>query len=196
MESVDIAPTLARPCVSRLLRRAAGRVLGEAFSSTRRAEVSAQLEVSLCGIELRNPVLAASGTFAYGVEFEKLVDLNHARRLGGKGLSREPMEGNPPPRHMGSARRHDQLHRPAEYRRASVCARQAAGAGKDGNRGIRQCFRHMPPRIMWRWSALLEDGRGLAGYELNVSCPNTKHGGIYFSSDPALLARWLRPCGR
>ena len=53
---------------------------------------------TLCGIALRNPVLAACGTFAYGVEFEKLVDLN---ALGGfvvKGLSREPIEGNPPPR--------------------------------------------------------------------------------------------------
>src|SRR5215467_13457035 len=56
------------------------------------------LETSVCGIRLRNPVIAASGTFAYGVEFEKLVDLN---ALGGfvvKGLSREPIEGNPPPR--------------------------------------------------------------------------------------------------
>jgi len=56
------------------------------------------LETSLCGIALRNPVLAASGTFGYGVEFEKQVDLE---ALGGfvvKGLSREPIEGNPPPR--------------------------------------------------------------------------------------------------
>src|ERR1700746_1579675 len=56
------------------------------------------LATSICGNALRTPVLAASGTFAYGVEFEKLVDLN---ALGGfvvKGLSREPIEGNPPPR--------------------------------------------------------------------------------------------------
>src|SRR5437870_3212040 len=56
------------------------------------------LAITLCGIRLRNPVLAASGTFAYGLEFEKQVDLN---ALGGfvvKGLSREPIEGNPPPR--------------------------------------------------------------------------------------------------
>jgi dihydroorotate dehydrogenase (NAD+) catalytic subunit len=47
---------------------------------------------------LRNPVLAASGTFGYGVEFERLVDLNALGGLVVKGLSREPMEGNPPPR--------------------------------------------------------------------------------------------------
>ena len=56
------------------------------------------LATSLCGIALRNPVLAASGTFAYGVEFEKLVDLNALGGLVVKGLSREPIEGNPPPR--------------------------------------------------------------------------------------------------
>ena len=61
-------------------------------------EPDARLATSLCGIALRNPVLAASGTFAYGLEFESLVDLD---ALGGfvvKGLSRDPIEGNPPPR--------------------------------------------------------------------------------------------------
>ena len=56
------------------------------------------LATSLCGIALRNPVLAASGTFAYGVEFEKLVDLDSLGGFVVKGLSREPIEGNPPPR--------------------------------------------------------------------------------------------------
>src|SRR5947209_15449045 len=58
----------------------------------------AALATSLCGLHLRNPVLAASGTFGYGVEFEKLVDLNALGGLVVKGLSRDPMEGNPPPR--------------------------------------------------------------------------------------------------
>ena len=56
------------------------------------------LATTLCGISLRNPVIAASGTFAYGVEFEKQVDLNAIGGLVVKGLSREPIEGNPPPR--------------------------------------------------------------------------------------------------
>src|SRR5882757_9155280 len=56
------------------------------------------LATSVCGISLRNPVIAASGTFAYGVEFEKLVDLNSVGGFVVKGLSREPIEGNPPPR--------------------------------------------------------------------------------------------------
>jgi dihydroorotate dehydrogenase (NAD+) catalytic subunit len=56
------------------------------------------LRVSLCGLELKNPIIAASGTFGYGIEFEDIV---HLDRLGGlvvKGLSKEPMTGNPPPR--------------------------------------------------------------------------------------------------
>src|SRR5689334_25423286 len=56
------------------------------------------LRVTVAGIEFKNPIIAASGTFGYGVEFEDVVHLN---RLGGfvvKGLSKEPMVGNPPPR--------------------------------------------------------------------------------------------------
>src|ERR1700756_314460 len=56
------------------------------------------LSISFCGLAFKNPVIAASGTFGYGVEFEDVVTLD---RLGGfvvKGLSREPMPGNPPPR--------------------------------------------------------------------------------------------------
>src|SRR5438270_11481529 len=60
--------------------------------------VDQRLGTTICGIGLRNPVLAASGTFGYGVEFEKLVDLNALGGLVVKGLSREPMDGNPPPR--------------------------------------------------------------------------------------------------
>ncbi|PYV48998.1 MAG: dihydroorotate dehydrogenase, partial [Acidobacteria bacterium] len=60
--------------------------------------MSTDLTVSFAGIQLKNPVIAASGTFGYGVEFEDVV---HLDRLGGfvvKGLSKEPMIGNPPPR--------------------------------------------------------------------------------------------------
>ena len=56
------------------------------------------LSVRFCGIELKNPLIAASGTFGYGLEFEDVVQLD---KLGGfvvKGLSREPITGNPPPR--------------------------------------------------------------------------------------------------
>ena len=57
-----------------------------------------RLRTSLCGIQLENPVIAASGTYGYGVEFLSVADLNGMGGLVVKGLSREPIAGNPPPR--------------------------------------------------------------------------------------------------
>jgi dihydroorotate dehydrogenase (NAD+) catalytic subunit len=147
----------------------------------------AALATSLCGIRLRNPVIAASGTFAYGLEFEKLVDLSALGGLVVKGLSREPIEGNAPPRiyetdagminsiglqNIG-ARAFAREKLPALARCGTAVFANVFGyATEDYAEVVR----------------ILEDHEGLAGYELNVSCPNTKEGGIYFSSDPALLS--------
>jgi dihydroorotate dehydrogenase (NAD+) catalytic subunit len=146
----------------------------------------AALATTLCGIRLRNPVMAASGTFAYGLEFEKLVDLNALGGLVVKGLSREPIEGNPPPR----------VHETTAGMLNSVGLQ---------NIGVRAFVRDKLPALAKLQTAVfanvfgyqtedyvevvrvLEDHPGLAAYELNVSCPNTRQGGIYFSSDPALL---------
>src|SRR3984957_4464049 len=57
-----------------------------------------RLGTHLCGIQLANPVIAASGTYGYGVEFASVADLSAMGGLGVKGLSREPIAGNPPPR--------------------------------------------------------------------------------------------------
>jgi dihydroorotate dehydrogenase (NAD+) catalytic subunit len=147
----------------------------------------AALATSLCGVRLRNPVIAASGTFAYGLEFEKLVDLSALGGLVVKGLSREPIEGNAPPRiyetdagminsiglqNIG-ARAFAREKLPALARCGTAVFANVFGyATEDYAEVVR----------------ILEDHEGLAGYELNVSCPNTKEGGIYFSSDPALLS--------
>ncbi len=145
-----------------------------------------RLATTLCGIPLKNPVLAASGTFGYGIEFASLVDLN---ALGGfivKGLSREPMAGNPPPRIWES-----------EGGMINSIGLQNVGVGAF----IREKLPHLRDlrtavfANVFGYSTedyvevvrALEDAGGLAGYELNVSCPNTRHGGIYFSSDPGLL---------
>jgi len=143
--------------------------------------------VTLCGLTLKNPVIAASGTFGYGIEFASIVDLD---RLGGlvvKGLSREPMEGNPAPR----------LYETASGMLNSVGLQ---------NIGVRAFVAEKLPALEGRNTAVfanvfgyqvedyvevvrvLEDAPGLAGYELNVSCPNTSHGGMQFAADPGLLA--------
>src|SRR5687767_8429077 len=59
---------------------------------------SGRLETRFCGIVLRNPVIAASGTFGYGVEFERVTDLTALGAFIVKGISRTPMNGNPAPR--------------------------------------------------------------------------------------------------
>jgi len=145
------------------------------------------LATTLCGIQLRNPVIAASGTFGYGIEFEKLVDLDALGGLVVKGLSREPIEGNPEPRLW-------------ETRGGMI---NSVGLQ---NIGVRAFVKDKLPHLAKRKTVVfanvfgcttedyaevaraLEDAPGLAGYELNVSCPNTRHGGIFFSSDPGLLA--------
>jgi len=143
--------------------------------------------VILCGRTLRNPVLAASGTFGYGIEFEKIVPLD---RLGGiivKGLSREPMAGNPAPR----------LYETACGMLNSVGLQ---------NIGVRAFVEQKLPALSSLSTPvfanvfghqvedyaevirILEDAPGLAGYELNVSCPNTSRGGIHFAVDAQALA--------
>jgi dihydroorotate dehydrogenase (NAD+) catalytic subunit len=146
-----------------------------------------RLAVELCGIPLANPVLAASGTFAYGIEFSSLVDLNAIGGIVVKGLSREPMDGNPAPR---------------------LWETQSGMMNSVGlqNIGVRAFVRDKLPALRSYRTAIfanvfgyapedylevvrvLEDAPGIAGYELNVSCPNTRHGGVFFSSDPSLLS--------
>lgn len=157
---------------------------------------SPDLSVSLAGIRLKNPVIAASGTFGYGLEFEDIV---HLDKLGGfvvKGLSREPMTGNPPPRlyettagmlnaiglqNIGArAFLDDKLPKLREIKNTVVFANIFGYTREDYERTIQ----------------ILNEGEGIAAYELNVSCPNTQHGGIQFGSDPRSLDEVVRTAKR
>jgi dihydroorotate dehydrogenase (NAD+) catalytic subunit len=143
--------------------------------------------VSFAGISLKNPVIAASGTFGYGIEFEDVV---HLDKLGGfvvKGLSKEPMAGNPPPRlyetpagmlnaiglqNIGArAFLDEKLPKLRERKNVVIFANVFGYTRGDYERTIQ----------------ILNEGEGIAAYELNVSCPNTAQGGIQFGSDPRLL---------
>ncbi|HBY64363.1 MAG TPA: dihydroorotate dehydrogenase [Solibacterales bacterium] len=150
------------------------------------AATSPRLATTLCGISLRNPVLAASGTFAYGVEFEKLVDLEALGGIVVKGLSRLPMEGNPPPRIFES-----EAGMINSIGLQNVGVRAFVAEKLPRLRALRtpvfaNVFGYSPEDYL-EVIRVLEDAEGLAGYEVNVSCPNTKHGGIFFSSDPSLM---------
>ncbi len=151
------------------------------------AKSALDLSVSFAGIELKNPIIAASGTFGYGVEFEDVV---HLDKLGGfvvKGLSREPMIGNPPPRlwetaagmlnaiglqNIGApAFLEEKMPRLRQIKNIVVLANVFGYTREDYERTIE----------------ILNDGEGIAAYELNVSCPNTAYGGLQFGSDPRSL---------
>ncbi len=141
--------------------------------------------MTLGALRLSNPILAASGTFGYGIEFADVVDLN---RLGGivvKGLSLEPMEGAPPPR---------------------LCETPSGMLNAVGlqNIGVRAFVTEKLPKLrQYRTPVIanvfghttdeyvevirvLEGAEGLAAYELNISCPNVKRGGLQYGSDPGL----------
>jgi dihydroorotate dehydrogenase (NAD+) catalytic subunit len=145
------------------------------------------LSVNVGALRLSNPILAASGTFGYGAEFAHLLDLN---RLGGfvvKGLSLEPMAGAPAPR---------------------LCETPSGMLNAVGlqNVGVRSFVAEKLPLLRPFKTAvianvfgcstdeyvgvirILEAAEGLAAYELNISCPNTAHGGIQFGSDPQMVA--------
>jgi dihydroorotate dehydrogenase (NAD+) catalytic subunit len=145
------------------------------------------LEIQICGIQLKNPVLASSGTFGYGLEFTSLVDLN---ALGGfvvKGLSREPIAGNPEPRLAETA---SGMLNSIGLQNVGVRAFVADKLPKLAQLNtavFANVFGYQPEDYV-EVLRVLEDAEGLAGYELNVSCPNTKHGGLQFGADPALLA--------
>jgi dihydroorotate dehydrogenase (NAD+) catalytic subunit len=148
---------------------------------------SPDLSVNVAGLVLKNPVVAASGTFGYGVEFEDIV---HLSRLGGivvKGLSKEPMIGNPPPRlwetaagmlnaiglqNIGApAFLEEKLPHLRRIQNVVVIANIFGYTREDYERTIE----------------ILNEGEGIAAYELNVSCPNTQHGGLQFGSDSRTL---------
>ena len=145
------------------------------------------LSVTVGALRLSNPILAASGTFGYGVEFAHLVDLN---RLGGlvvKGLSLEPMAGAPAPR---------------------LCETPSGMLNAIGlqNIGVRAFVAEKLPALRQYRTAIvanvfgytsdeyvgviriLEEAEGVTAYELNISCPNTAHGGIQFGSDPQMVS--------
>ena len=154
------------------------------------------MRVTVAGIELASPIIAASGTFAYGVEFEELVAFSRIGAFVTKGLSAKPMAGNPTPRIIESA----------------SGMMNAIGLQ---NMGVEAFVENKMPRLRGIPGAVvianvfgftiadclevvqkLNDTPGIAMYELNASCPNTTHGGMVFGTDPRLLAELVENTAR
>jgi dihydroorotate dehydrogenase (NAD+) catalytic subunit len=143
---------------------------------------SVDLSVIIGALRLRNPILAASGTFGYGLEFSHLVDLS---RLGGfvtKGLSREPIEGAPAPRLYPTPSGMLNAVGLQNVGVRAFVAEKLPVLRKFDTAVIANIFGYTL-RDYVEVIRLLEDTEGLAGYELNVSCPNVKKGGMQFGND-------------
>jgi dihydroorotate dehydrogenase (NAD+) catalytic subunit len=148
---------------------------------------SLDLSVSFAGIQLKNPIIAASGTFGYGVEFEDVV---HLDKLGGfivKGLSREPMIGNPPPRLWETAAGMLNAIGLQNIGAPAFLAEKLPKLQKIKNIVVLANIFGYNREDYERTLESLTDGEGIAAYELNVSCPNTAHGGLQFGTDPRSL---------
>ena len=147
-----------------------------------------RLATEICGIRMKNPVMVASGTFGFGKEYSDLVDLNKMGAIVTKGTSLEPWEGNPP-------------DRIAETPAGML---NAIGLQNDGLDSL------IEEKIPWlrqfdvpvivnvvgksieeyaEIARRLDSVEGVAGLEINISCPNVKHGGIAFGIDCAMTSK-------
>lgn len=153
-----------------------------------RRPTDVDLSVRIGTLLLSNPVIAASGTFGYGIEFAHLVDLNCLGGIVVKGLSAKPMEGAPVPR---------------------LCETSGGMLNAVGlqNVGVRAFVQEKLPELRKYRTAIvanvfghtvadycdvidvLEEAEGVAAYELNISCPNVDCGGAEFGANPALAAQ-------
>ena len=146
----------------------------------------ADLRTQVCGIELRNPILAASGTFGYGLEFAAQADLGRIGAIVVKGLSREPIAGNPSPRLTETA---SGMLNSIGLQNVGVRAFVSDKLPRLARFGVPVVANVFGFRVADYVEVLrvLEDAEGVAGYEMNVSCPNTHRGGLEFGASPAAL---------
>lgn len=152
------------------------------------------MRVVVAGVELCSPVIAASGTFGYGVEFEEIVSLAKIGALVTKGLSREPMAGNASPRIIETAAgMMNAIGLQNIGVRAFVEQKLPKLRSMNGVVVIANVFGYTIEDCV-EVIQVLNDAPGIAMYELNASCPNTSHGGMVFGTDPEALYRLALAC--
>jgi len=149
---------------------------------------SPDMRVNVGAIGMKNPVMAASGTFGYGREYADLVDLNRLGAIVVKGLSLEPWEGNPPPR---------MVEVPGGL--VNAIGLQNPGVETFINEYMPFLRQFDVPVIVNIWgrteeeyahvAACLDEVDGVSGLELNISCPNIREGGIAFGAVPKTAGR-------
>jgi len=146
------------------------------------------LGVEIAGLSLRTPLIAASGTFGYGSEYEGVADYPAIGAISFKGLYLDPRPGCPPPRIWETPsgmlnaiglqevgiRRFLREKLPEVRERHPVVLANICGSSMDEYGEL---------------AGILDDAEGISGIEINISCPNVKEGGIEFGRDPDAAAR-------
>ncbi len=147
-----------------------------------------KLSVNLCGIELDNPIIPASGTFGFGYEYSELYDINCLGTFSFKGTTKEPRFGNPTPR-------------------IAECTAGLINAVGLQNPGVEQVIKQELPKLSacfhkpvmanvsgfsveeYAYTCELLDQQSQVGWlEVNISCPNVHGGGMSFGTDPKAAA--------
>ena len=153
------------------------------------------LSVEIAGIRMKNPVMTASGTFGHGAEYAELVDIGRLGAVVVKGISLTPCRGNPVPR---------MVEVPGGL--VNAIGLQNPGVEAFIREDLPFLRAYDTPVIVNIWgrteseyaevAARLSDVEGVAGLELNISCPNIKSGGIAFGTDPSAAARVIEAVRR
>jgi len=146
------------------------------------------LSVRVGSLQLKNPVMTASGTFGYGMEFDPYMDLNDLGAIVVKGLSLKPRRGNPPPRITETS-----------SGMLNAIGLQNIGVEAFIREKLPFLKKFRTPVVANALGNTVEDYAeicrilsrtdGIAAVEVNVSCPNVKEGGIHFATEPAQTAR-------
>lgn len=145
--------------------------------------MSLNLEISIAGLDLKNPVMTASGTFGYGEEYSEFVDLNELGAVVVKGLSLKPKEGNPPPRLVETA-----------SGMLNSIGLQNIGIERFIEEKLPFLSRFNTPVIVNFFgdsideyaeaASALDSAVGVHALEMNISCPNKQAGWAVFGTDP------------
>jgi dihydroorotate dehydrogenase (NAD+) catalytic subunit len=154
--------------------------------------VKPDMKVQFAGIELNSPVIAASGTFGYGIEFDDVVSLERIGAFVTKGISIEPMQGHAAPRIIQTA-----------AGMLNAIGLQNIGAAEFIEKKLPPLKRYASCKVIVNvfgytvseYKSVVErlnDADGIAAYELNVSCPNVHAGGMAFGSDAGSLEYLVR----
>ncbi|MCD8490508.1 MAG: dihydroorotate dehydrogenase [Geovibrio sp.] len=150
------------------------------------------LKVNICGVEFKNPVITASGTFGYGLEYARFIDISKLGGISVKGISYNEVKGNPMPRIMETT-----------SGMLNAIGLQNVGVHKFLKEKLPLLRKYDTRVIVNFWGKTIEeyvqvaevlDNADVDMLEMNISCPNVKEGGIAFGSDPSMTAKVVSEC--